>query len=299
MHFSFASPWFLLLLLLVPCFFWCQDYQQRLYWSTTQWFKREHPLFVLERWVKSIVWIAMVIALAKPFYYESQGYTHNKGRNLVFAIDASGSMAQSGFDPKARFKSKYDATLDIVKAFIRTRYDDTMGAVVFGTFAYTASPLTYDLHALFEVLRMSNVGIAGESTAIGDALMQALRTLSFGKATSKVIILITDGYHNAGSHSPKEAVEKAQQAGVKIYTIGIGKKGTYDATLLNTIAKETHAKSYHAINAEALQAIFEDIGQLEPSPMRGENYLNVHLLLFVPLLGAMILIIWLWRRRSV
>ena len=107
-----------------------------------------------------------------------------------------------------------------------------MGVVVFGTFAYTASPLTYDLESLSYLLEMTNVGLAGESTALGDAIMQSIRTLSYGQAKNKAIILLTDGYHNAGKSSPKEAVKKAKEAGIKIYTIGIGKKSDYDVSLL-------------------------------------------------------------------
>jgi len=146
--------------------------------------------------------------------------------------------------------------------------------VVFGTFAYSASPLTYDLDALSYLLEMTNVGLAGESTAIGDAIMQAIRTLSFGKARNKAVILLTDGYHNAGKTSPKEAVQKAKEKGIRINTIGIGKKRDYDAALLETIARETGARSYAADSAEALSKIYREIDTLEPSPIRGENYLN-------------------------
>ena len=93
----------------------------------------------------------------------------------VLAIDASGSMASSGFDTKERFKSRYELTVELAKAFIKNRTDDNIGTVVFGTFAYTASPLTYDLEGVSFLLDMSSVGIAGESTAIGDALMQSIR----------------------------------------------------------------------------------------------------------------------------
>lgn len=299
MHFTFASPWFLLLLLLIPCFIWCRDYNRRFYFSKTAWAGTESPIFAADTWLKIIAFSLMVIALAGPFVYDSEGHVTKKGRDLVLAIDASGSMAQSGFDAKERFKTKYETTLALAKAFIGHRYDDNIGAVVFGTFAYTASPLTYDLKALSDLLSMTNVGIAGESTAIGDAIMQALRTLSFGEAKQKVTILITDGYHNAGSHSPKEAVKKAKEEGVKIYTIGIGSKRDYDSGLLETIAKATGAKSYSAVNANALKEVFSDIAALEPSQIRGENYLNKRLLIFLPILGTILIILWLfWREEA-
>ncbi len=295
MHFTFGSPWASLLLLLLPCLFLCRVHSRRYYFPRLKWVGREHPLFSWEMWLKVLIFVLMVTALAEPFVYDSSASRHKKGRDLVLAIDASGSMAQSGFDEKERFKSKYETTLDLAQAFTKNRLDDNMGVVVFGTFAYTASPLTYDLAALGKLLKMTTVGIAGESTAIGDALMQAMRTLSFGEAKSKVIVLLTDGFHNAGRHSPKEAVALAKKQGIRIYTIGIGTKRDYDAALLETIAKETGGKSYGASSAASLKKVFKEIAALEPSEIRGENYLNKRLLITPPLLGALVLLLlWLY-----
>ena len=123
--------------------------------------------------------------------------------------------------------------------------------------------------------------------------MQSIRTLSYGEAKNKVIILLTDGYHNAGEISPKDAVKKAKAMGIKIYTIGIGEKSDYDVSLLKTIAKESGAKSYAASSADALSKIYEEINTLEPSPIRSENYLNQNLLIFYPLILVFVLLL-LW-----
>jgi len=235
----------------------------------------------------------MVFALAKPFFYDKNNTHNKKGRDLILAVDASGSMAQSGFNQDNRLHTKFDTTLALSKDFIKKRFDDNMGIVIFGTFAYTASPLTYDLESLSYLLDMSNVGLAGESTAIGDAIMQSIRTLSYGEAKNKAIILLTDGYHNAGQNAPKEAVKKAKALSIKIYTIGIGKKSDYDAALLETIAKESGAKSYAATSAKALSQIYKEISTLEPSAIRSENYLNQRLLILTPLLLVFILLL-LW-----
>ena len=301
MHFTFGSPFFLLLLLLLPCFLWCKEYNRIYYFPKLDWAGRESPLLSWEPWLKILIYILFVLALAKPFVYDAAGNQHKKGRDLVLAIDASGSMAQSGFDEKDRFKNKYEVTLDLSSDFIKHRFDDNMGLVLFGTFAYTASPLTYDLEALESMLKMTTVGIAGESTAIGDALMQAMRTLSFGDAQSKAIILLTDGYHNAGRSSPKAAVVEAKKKGIKIYTIGVGKPSDYDAALLKTIARETGGKSYAAASASKLKEVYKEIDKLEPSPIRGENYLNQRLLVFFPLVTAFFLLLgWvLYPKRSV
>ena len=169
--------------------------------------------------------------------------------------------------------------------------------VVFGTYAFSASPLTYDLKALSEMFYlMSDVGIAGTSTAIGDALIQGIGTLEAGKAKSKVIILLTDGKHNAGKSSPHQAVSLAKEEGVKVYTIGIGKKGDYDTELLRTVAKESGAKSFFASTAEELEEVYAEIDMLEPSSIPSEQYFNKEEYFIYPLVLAMLLLLFLiWR----
>lgn len=300
MHFTFGSPYFLGLLLLLPCFLWCKEYTKPFYFPKISWITRQSPLLSWEPWLKIVLFTLMVFALAKPFVYDTSQNQHKKGRDLVLALDASGSMAQSGFDKEDRFKTKYATTLALSKDFVKERYDDNMGVVLFGTFSYTASPLTYDLASLSYLLEMTNVGLAGESTALGDAITQSLKTLSYGGAKNKAIILLTDGYHNAGHTSPKDAVQKAKEKGVKVYTIGIGKRSDFDVALLETIAQKTGAKSYAASNASELSRIYKEINSLEPSPIRSENYLNQKLLIAMPLgIVFILLFLWiLWQRRE-
>ena len=293
MNVIFGSPLSFFLLLLLPCFLWCKPYKNTYYFPKTVWISRQTALISWEPWLKMSIFTLMVFALAKPFAYDAKSNNDKKGRDLILALDASGSMGQSGFDSTDTMQNKYDINIALAQDFIKKRYDDNMGIVIFGTFAYTASPLTYDLKSLSYLLAMTNVSIAGESTAIGDAIMQSLRTLSYGKAKNKAMILLTDGYHNAGSSSPKQAVKKAKALGVKVYTIGIGRKSDYDNTLLSTIAKETGAKSYAAASAEALEKIYEEIDSLEPSAIRSENYLNQRLLVDFPL-GIIAILLLLW-----
>lgn len=300
MYFNLGSPLYLLLLLLLACFIWCREYGKIYYFPKLAWITRHSPLFSWDLWFKMLIFALMVFALSKPFVYDAGGNDHKKGRDLVLALDASGSMSQSGFNPKDRFQTKFETNIALASDFISKRFDDNMGVVIFGTFAYSASPLTYDLDSLTYLLKMVNVGIAGESTAIGEAIMQAIRTLSFGEAKNKAIILLTDGYHNAGETSPKAAVAKAKEEGIKIYTVGIGHKADYDVNLLETIAKETGGKSYAASSSEALEKVYDEINTLEPSAIRSENYLNQKLLFFIPLgIAFMVLLLWtLWQLRQ-
>lgn len=244
-----------------------------------------------------LIYALMVLALASPFSYSNSMASEKKGRDLVLVLDTSGSMAERGFNKKEPSQSKYDISILLAKDFISKRHDDNIGLVVFGSYAFSASPLTYDLKSLAEMFDlMSNVGIAGTSTAIGDALVQGLVTLEAGEAKSKVLILLTDGQHNAGESSPHQAVELAKEKGVRVYTIGIGKEGEYDEVLLSTIAKETGAKSFFATDANGLKKVYQTIDTLEPSPIRSEHYLNQEPLFSYPLLVAILLLFWLLLR---
>ena len=297
MNFIFGSPYLLVLLLLLPCFFWCKAHLKIFYFPKLSWISKEHSIFKWEIWLKVIIFFLMVFTISKPLIYDSTSTKHKKGRDLILAIDASGSMAESGFDEKDRFKNKFDTTIELSQSFIKSRFDDNMGVVIFGTFAYTTSPLTYDLSSLSYILSLSTISIAGENTAIGDAIIQSIHTLSYGDAQNRVIVLITDGYHNAGKVSPKVAINKAKELGIKIYTIGIGQKSNYDVSLLKQIAKDSGAKSYFAITSNDLSKIYEDINSLEPSPIRSESYLNQQLQILYPLIAIFILLI-LWIVRS-
>jgi len=177
MHFTFGSQYFLLLLLLLPCFVWCRQHSRVFYFPKLEWISKESSLFSWVPWLKMLIFSLLIFALAKPFVYDTSSNDHKKGRDLILAIDASGSMAQSGFDKKDRFKNKYETTLSLSKAFTKNRFDDNMGVVIFGTFAYTASPLTYDLEALSYLLEMTTVGIAGESTTHSLLERQKIRLL--------------------------------------------------------------------------------------------------------------------------
>jgi len=302
MQFTFASPSAFALLLILPCFWRCRRSGLRFYFPHTHFFGRPVRLTSLRTLAEALLYTLLVTALAGPMLFEQRAAHERSGRDLVLVLDASGSMAESRFDAEQKDKSKYGTVIDIVRDFLQHRFDDNIGLVVFGTFAYTASPVTYDLHALASLLEMTDVGIAGESTAIGDGIAQAVRALSFGHAEAKVIILMTDGKHNSGAVSPREAVETAVQNGIKIYTIGIGKPSEYDAPLLERIAAESGGKAFGATDAESLTAVYDAIAALEPSPLRSDERINVRPLFALPLLAALAIAAVLFSggtRRSV
>jgi len=296
-NFEFFYPYAFLLLLLLPCFWWCREKVVTVYFPKEEWLPQRAFAFEYHFLYLMLIYTLLVFALAGPFTFSAKASSAKKGRDLVLLLDTSGSMAERGFNEKNRMQTKYDISVVLAKDFIEKRYDDNVGLVVFGSFAFTASPLTYDLKALNEMFTlMSDVGIAGTSTAIGDALMQGLRTLKSGEAKSKVLILLTDGVHNAGKASPRQAVMLAQKQGVKVYTIGIGKKADYDVALLNEIAKDSGGKSFFCQNADELEEVYESIATLEPSPIRSEHYLDKRLLVVYSLGLALVLLAFLVAR---
>lgn len=290
-------PYSLGLLLLLPCFIWCKLKVKILYFSKPEWLpSQDFALNYLTLWLMAIHTL-LVISLANPYRYDTQLASQKKGRDLVLVMDTSGSMAERGFNQEDASQTKYDISMALGKDFIAKRYDDNIGLVVFGSYALTSSPLTYDLKALAEMFElMSDIGIAGTSTAIGNALLQGIGTVEAGEAKSKILILLTDGQHNAGKTSPHQATNEAIKKGIKIYTIGIGKKGDYDQELLSKIANETSGQSFEAQSSQELKKVYKHIEDLEPSTIRSENYLNQENLfiypLFLAILGLFVLLIY-------
>ena len=298
MHFEFQQPLYFLLLLPILCIYICPFSAPKHYFvhinffrKTTRYINREKLLFLL-------ILILLVIALASPITYDQKSSNHRKGRDLIITLDTSGSMSESGYDKEVKETRKFDAVLNILENFILHRYDDNLGVVVFGDFAFASAPLTYDRKSLSFVLKYLDVGIAGDNTAIGDGLMQAIKLLEHSKTKNKVIILLSDGYQNSGNFSPKDGVELAKKRGIKIYTIGVGKKSDYDEALLKQIAQKSGGDYFQADSAESMKTVYEKIDSLEPSPIRSEYYLHKTLLFDIPLFGAISLLLFILLQRE-
>ena len=258
---------------------------------STNWIDREKLFY-------SLILTLLITALASPISYDKKLSQQRKGRDLVFVLDASGSMGESGYSQENTEEEKFTILKNILSAFINKRYDDNVGVTIFGSFAFASIPLTYDMKAVAFLIDFIEVGIAGENTAIGDGIESALGLLEHSHAKNKVIILVTDGYQNSGSTSIKQAVSDAKQDNVKIYTIGIGKKSDFDLALLERIAEDTHAKSFSAQNALELQDVYDTLDSLEPSKIKSQNYLNKQMLFTYPLALAILLLLYLLSKRG-
>jgi Ca-activated chloride channel family protein len=297
MNYFFDHPLFLLLLPLALCFIYCKKESSTLLLPRLSRIKKSAKRDI-NTILKVSIWILSVFALSSIYLYDSVTPPDREGRAIVLALDSSGSMRESGFDANDNSKTKFQTLLELSNEFIDKKKRDNFGIVVFGTFAFTASPVTYDLNGLKEILNTLEVEIAGKNTAIGDAINESIKTLNSSIAKEKIILLITDGMNNSGSVSPKSAVQKAKEKNIKIFTIGIGDKKNFDAKLLAMISNQTDAKSFKAKDAKELEGIFDSIDSLLPSKIRSERFINKKPLFLLPLLLSVLLLFWLLAREE-
>lgn len=296
-NFEFQYPAAFILLLLIICIYKCPLSIKKIIFPHTQLFTNYTSWFNREKLLYSLILTLLVTALASPISYDSKSAQQRKGRDLVFALDTSGSMGESGYSSENSKESKFFILQKLIKSFVKKRFDDNVGVVVFGSYAFSSVPITYDMHALNYMLDYLEVGMAGTSTAIGDGIARSLELLQKSYAKSKVIILISDGYQNSGTTKIKDAVARAKELNVKIYTIGLGKESDYDKKLLEKIASDTGGHAFNAQNAEALEKVYKELNALEPSKIRSEHYLNKEMLFSYPLAFAILLLLYLLSKR--
>lgn len=298
MQYTLQYPYFLLFLPFVLCFIYCKKTLIRTYLPKLEWIPKKNRFINLQTVLKIAIFTLAILALSSPIRYDAISPSKKHGRDIVLALDSSGSMRESGFSKIDEDKSKFELSQEIMSAFIDERVSDNIGVVVFGTFAFSASPVTYDHESLKELLGMLEVEIAGKNTAIGEAIVQSITTLNFAEAENRIIILITDGINNSGEVSVKASVEHAIKERIKIYTIGLGSEKDFDAHLLKKISSQTNGKSFSAKNAKELSEVYEEIDALHPSSIRSEQYLNKKVLFIYPLAFAVLLLFWLLARME-
>lgn len=226
-------------------------------------------------------WALLVAALMQPENVDQFRQVKNKGYDLMLAVDISASMQALDFSTPGKAVSRLDITKEVVGNFIKGRQGDRLGLILFGQSAYLHVPLTLDTASVSRMLNDAAPGMAGNATAIGDAIGQGVRTLRERPPGSRVLVLLTDGDDNASSIPPLEAAKLAKQYGVRVYTIGIGKKGlvpfpnqsggysvgevSMDEELLKDVAQETGGQYFSATNRQMLASIYAKIDELEKS----------------------------------
>ena len=233
-------------------------------------------------WLAAIAWCCLVLATARPQWLGEPLELPVSGRDLMLAVDVSGSMQEQDFIIDNRRVDRLTAIKHVAGDFIRRRVGDRLGLILFGTQAYLHVPLTFDRKTVQTLLNEAFIGITEDDpqTSIGDAIGLAVKRLQDQNADSRVVILLTDGANTAGELSPLKAAELAAQHQLKIYTIGIGAdemlvrslfgarrvnpSTDLDEKTLSAIADKTSGRYFRARNSEELEHIYAILDQLEP-----------------------------------
>ena len=228
----------------------------------------------------TLAWVLLVLAAARPQWLGAPLELPVSGRDLMLAVDISGSMKLPDLDTGAEKQSRLAVVKTVADRFIHARQGDRLGLILFGTRAYLQTPLTFDRHTVAAMLDEAQIGMAGKNTAIGDAIGLAVKRLRHTPTQQRVLILLTDGVNNAGEVSPLQAAKLAATAKVRIYTVGLGADrmavqgffGTQivnpsqdlDEATLKRIAKETGGRYFRARDQDALAQVYHQLDQLEP-----------------------------------
>ncbi len=292
----FANPlYLLLLLLLIPAVVWYvlkqRHIQASLQVSTTLPFDKmprsykyylRHVNFAL----RLLAIAFLIVALARPQSTDSWRSTSTEGVDIVLALDISGSMLARDFAP-----DRVEAAKDVASQFVAGREFDNIGLTVFAGESFTMCPMTTDHAELLNLMREVKVGMIDDGTAIGDGLATAINRIKDGPAKSKTIILLTDGTNNAGDIAPATAAQIAKSLGIRVYTIGVGSKGTADMPFqtpygiiyqpvqvemdeetLRQIAHTTDAEYFRATDKSVLKNIFEEIDKMEKTKLSVKEF---------------------------
>jgi Ca-activated chloride channel family protein len=217
-----------------------------------------------------VCWCLTVTGLARPEILGPPVVIEKAARDLVLAIDISGSMDTRDLkDAEGQPLQRLDTVKAVVNDFIIKREGDRIALIVFGSSAYLQTPFTEDLETAAELMAQTEVGMAGPHTAIGDAIGLALRTFEASDIEQKLLVLLSDGADTNSQMSPLNATEIAAAAGVKIFTIGVGDpKGTgeqrVDLAALEAVAERSNGAFYVAEDTEGLREIYAEIDRLNP-----------------------------------
>ena len=309
---QFASPWALLFLLALP-----------IWWLWRR--KRRPPAIVFSRvgalakgpragrgitrmlfLLRNLLLASAIIAAARPRSGARAENVTSEGINIVIAIDLSSSMLAQDFQPQNRM----EVAKETMKRFVNSRPNDRIGVVAFAAEALTQVPLTTDYPVVLAAIDNLAAGQLEDGTAIGTAIATAANRLRDAPGASRVMIVLTDGENNRGAIDPRTAAKAAGVFGIRIYTIGVGTEGMapvpvgrglfglryenrpvrIDEPLLTDVATSTGGRYFRARDAAALQRIYEQIDQLEKTPVRARTYVRYSELFRWPLMLAVLVL---------
>lgn len=315
MNFTFAYK--SLLLLLIPAGFWIYVKYKRGTGAFT--FSLAHKLAGfsgnnltgrLPLILRALVLVLLVLASARPQLYNILRDIRSSGVDIILCLDTSGTMEALDFRLNGERVTRLTAVKKVVSDFIKKREFDRIGLVVFGTEAFTQSPLTMDKGLLFTLVDSLEIGMAGDSTAIGSAIAVAGKRLKDLEAKSKIMILLTDGRNNAGNITPEQAAEAVRAFGIKIYTIGVGGKGPapfavkglfgpslvnrivdLDESTLQKIANIGEGRYFRASDSKELSEIYNIIDKAEKREINVKEFFHFRELYLYFLIPAVFILL--------
>ena len=274
--------------------------------------RRRRLKFRWLKWLSLLAWCLVVLSASRPQWLGDTISINISGRDMMIAVDLSDSMRAEDFEINGQPVNRLNATKSIATEFIENRRGDRLGLILFGSRAYLQAPLTFDTRTINQLLLESAIGLAGERTAIGDAIGLAIKRLDANPQGTQVLILMTDGANTAGEVTPIKAAKLAAQRGLKIYTIGIGSDeiehrswfglrkpnpaAQLDEKSLREIAWLTGGRYFRAHDTQRLAEIYALLDELEPldkdeQPFRPTSALFYWPLAFALLLAAIICLI--------
>ncbi|MDQ6961923.1 MAG: VWA domain-containing protein [Mariprofundaceae bacterium] len=271
--------------------------------------KKHSPLL----WLAMLVWLLLLVAAARPQWVGEAVDIPRSGRDLMLAVDLSGSMQVKDFELGGQMVDRLEAIKAVAGQFIQQREGDRLALILFGEQAYIQTPLTFDRQTIHILLNEAVIGMAGQKTAIGDAIGLSLKHLDEKQREQRVLILLTDGANTAGEVSPKKAASLAAEAGLTIYTIGVGAdkmmvqtlfgrqqvnpSADLDEKTLREVAESTGGRYFRAKDTAGLAAIYALLDELEPVAHEQETF-RPHMALHVwPLTAALLFFVLMLSLR--
>jgi Ca-activated chloride channel homolog len=266
-----------------------------------------------KQWLLWLIWVLLLLAACQPKWLGEPVSMPQQGRDMMLAVDLSGSMNISDMVIDGQAFNRLDAVKYVLGQFIEKRQGDRLGLVLFADAAYQQTPLTFDRKTVQQMLEEAVLGLVGQRTAIGEAIGLAVKRFNTYQSSNKVLILLSDGANTAGNIQPREALKLAKAAGVKIYTVGVGaeqmvQQGIFgpqlvnpsddlDEKLLTELATETGGRYFRARDLKELAQIYQLLDQLEPIERDQLTYRPQQSLIHWPLAGALFLIslLWMWQ----
>ena len=263
----------------------------------------------------TLIWLLVVLAATRPQWLGDPVELPSTGRDLMLAVDISGSMEAQDMVVGNRQVSRIDVVKAVVSDFVERREGDRLGLILFAAHAYVQAPLTFDRETVGTLLDEAEIGIIEESaTAIGDSIGLSVKHLRNRPENSRVLVLLTDGVNNAGSVSPVQAGQLAETENIKIYTIGIGAdqvvqrtffgsrsvnpSAELDEETLTQIAESTGGRYFRARDVNDLVEIYEELDRLETIEQDEQTYRPTKILFYWPL-GAALLISFILAAASI